>query len=363
MGDADLGRALELAGIPYALFASPGEQVRRGRGVAVLPWRDHWSEPEAAVEVLLEHARRTGTRPVLFPQTDGDLLCVSRHREALAEAYDFLLADAELVEALVNKAGFATLAAQAGLPVPASQMLDVGTARVDDVRLEPPLVLKPLVRRHAKWRALEPAAKAIHVASRDELARLWPRLVGADLPVLIQDEVPGDEARIESYHAYVDADGRLVAGFTGRKIRTLPLRYGHSSAVVITSAPEVEALGRDVLERLGVRGVSKVDFKRDDDGGLCLLEVNPRFTLWHHPAAVAGLNIPALVHADLSNAPRPAFGRARPGVTWCHARYDVRAARAAGVSPLRWLAFLRRCDARSPRTLSAPIRRRVGKLR
>jgi D-aspartate ligase len=50
-----------------------------------------------------------------------------------------------------------------------------------------------------------------------------------------------------------------------------------------------------VLARLGVRGVAKLDIKRDDRGRLHLLEINPRSNLWHDPGAVAGVNLPAMV--------------------------------------------------------------------
>ena len=56
----------------------------------------------------------------------------------------------------------------------------------------------------------------------------------------------------------------------------------------------------------GLTGVAKLDFKRDRSGKLHLFEINPRFTLWHHAAAIAGVNIPALVYADLTGAPWPA---------------------------------------------------------
>jgi D-aspartate ligase len=93
----------------------------------------------------------------------------------------------------------------------------------------------------------------------------------------------------------VDVSGAIVGEFTGRKIRTFPRDYGHSTAVEIVSLPDVAEVGRDVVARLGVRGVAKLDFKRDDHGRLHLLEINPRFNLWHHPDAVAGVNLPAMV--------------------------------------------------------------------
>ena len=64
----------------------------------------------------------------------------------------------------------------------------------------------------------------------------------------------------------------------------------------------------DVVARLGFRGVIKLDFKEDErDGCLYLLEANPRFNLWHHPGAIAGVNLPALVYSDLVSP-----GSARP---------------------------------------------------
>ena len=47
------------------------------------------------------------------------------------------------------------------------------------------------------------------------------------------------------------------------------------------------------MAALGLRGVAKLDFKRTAAGELVLLEVNPRFNLWHLPGAVAGVNLPA----------------------------------------------------------------------
>ena len=49
---------------------------------------------------------------------------------------------------------------------------------------------------------------------------------------------------LSSYHAYVDESGATPGEFTGRKIRTLPPRYGHSTAVEITPLPDVAELGR-----------------------------------------------------------------------------------------------------------------------
>ena len=93
-----------------------------------------------------------------------------------------------------------------------------------------------------------------------------------------------------------------------------------------------------------LRGVAKLDFKRAPDGARKLLEVNPRFNLWHHPGALAGVNLPALVYERLHGGPAPAAGVARAGVTWCSS-HDLQAARAAGVGLVPWARWVAGCDA------------------
>lgn len=355
MGDVDLVQALALGGIPSAVVAEPRAAVRLSRHVrARLPWADTWRHAEEAVDTMLAFAATQPEPPVLFPQTDGDLQAVSRHRRRLDGPLRLLLAGQDVVEASLDKSAFAHAADMLDLPVPASRAVEPRRSS-PDLGLRFPIVLKPMVREAEPWRAIERSAKAVHVETEEDLRRLWPQLCEADVPMLAQEAIPGDETRMESYHAYVDAEGRLVAAFTGRKIRTLPARYGHSSALELTAEEDVARLGQEVLERLEVRGVAKADFKRDADGRLWLLEVNPRFTLWHHLGAAAGMNIPAIYHADLSGRPRPAFGPVRPGARWVQPSYDLRAARRQGVPLGTWLRWARGCDAISGVALSDPL--------
>jgi len=178
------------------------------------------------------------------------------------------------------------------------------------------------------------------------LRAAWPRFAALGGELIIQKLIPGDETRVESYHAYVDADGSIRGEFTGKKIRTYPPAYGYSTALTTTEAPDVAELGRELSRRLDLRGVAKFDFKRGPDGGLHLLEINPRFNLWHHLGAKAGVNLPWLVYGDLSGARGPSAGRARAGVRWCSPR-DLQAARAARVPLTRWVRWALAVEAKS----------------
>jgi predicted ATP-grasp superfamily ATP-dependent carboligase len=357
MGDADLIRALGMAGIRSACVTRPGWPADRSRFTeARVEWADNWGEPERLLENLLAFAESMPAPPPLFFQHDGDLAFVSRNRDALREHFRFTIADAALVEQCLDKTLFTVAAERLGLPVPRSVVIWPHTQpdapRLD---LEFPLILKPLTRRDDWWTPLAGHAKAIEIDSHEELEARWPALTAADVDLVVQEMVPGGEDRIESYHGYVDRAGEFAAEFTGRKIRTLPARFGETTACEITDEHDVRDLGRECMRTLRLSGVAKLDFKRDPSGGLHLLEVNPRFNLWHLPGAAAGVNIPAVVYADLLDLPRPSTGRLRPGTRYSVLWHDYRAVRANGASLARWLAWQARCETRHNLALDDPM--------
>jgi D-aspartate ligase len=355
MGDMDLLQPVAAAGIPCAVVTRPGVPSLYSRFTQVrLPWDDFSQNPEALLDALLRFATAQSERPVLFYEEDAQLLFISRYRDRLAPAFRFVIADAALIDDLLDKARFQALAQRFGLPVPQARHFHPVAAEPDDLDLAFPVVIKPLTRLE-RWNETFGLRKALEVENPDALRALWPQLLDAGIDLLAQELIGGPEARIESYHCYVDNRGGIAGEFTGRKIRTYPVSYGHTTALEITDAADVRQLGRNIVERLGLTGVAKLDFKRDAAGTLHLLEINPRFTLWHHPAAVAGVNIPALVYADLTGTPRPAAAVARPGVRWCRAWKDLPAARASGISLLTWLPWALGCEAKSALSWSDPM--------
>ena len=349
MGSMNLLRPVGLAGASCVAVGPPGAPTAHSRFTrGVLPWVDFSERTEVLVEKLIRLGAAQPVRPILFYEEDEHLLIVSRHREALRQVFHFVVAESELVEDLVDKDRFHALAERLGLPVPATRHLrPVRGSAPPDLDLGYPLIVKPATRRDTVWRGIGELGKARKVDSPAALRELWPHMVASGRNFLAQEIVPGPESRIESYHVYVDAGGTLAGEFTGRKIRTYPLAYGHTTALTITDSGDVAALGRELTRRLDLRGVAKFDFKRGPDGRLHLLEINPRFNLWHFPGALAGVNLPALVYADLSGQVRPAVTAARAGVGWCNVWKDFAAARSDGLSLSDWLAWIIRCEAKS----------------
>jgi D-aspartate ligase len=364
MGDWDLVRALGLAGIRSAVVATRDEPMRFSRfACARIERSDYWSEADAQVARLLEFAATQPRPPVLVYGGDGEMLLLSRHRDALGSAFRFVIPQADLVETLVDKGRFQRLAGQLGLPVPPARILRPAQDAWSDPGLGYPLLVKPLTRHEDLWSPVAGRAKALRVEGAEELKQLLARLGAHDLQIIAEQLIPGPESRIESFHVYVDAAGEVAGEFMGRKIRTLPAEYGHSTALVTTAAADVAELGRDIVRRVGLRGLAKLDFKRTQSGDLRLLEINPRFSLWHHLGARAGVNLAALAYADLAGLPRPPAGHARAGVRWSSPWLDRRAAREAGLPAASWLVWTARAEAKSLAAWDDPMPMVRGPLR
>ena len=320
IGDLSLVRALGVCKIPVAIATSePSSNVTLSRYCDEVVTTPSWvTDPEKSVAAIIDWGKLQSTPPVLFYQGDHDLLAVSRARQLLAPHFHFVLPRAELVEELADKLRFFELAERERLPVPDTLMLAAGCDVTE--RLQQwdrfPCVLKPAMRTNW-YQLIGSTQKALRIETRNDLDRLLDKIGTSDFNLIVQAAIEGGEENIVSYHAYVRPGGDIVAEFTGRKIRTFPRLYGVSTYVKITDDVDVLRMGRTVVEKLDFSGVLKIDFKEDvRDKQLYLLEINPRFNLWHHPATIAGVGIPEAVYQDCIEP-----GSAKPTR---HAKSDVR---------------------------------------
>jgi predicted ATP-grasp superfamily ATP-dependent carboligase len=354
----DIVRPLAMAGVRSWVMAQSGQPMRYSRFVdGVIEYADPWEASEQLVDRLLSFAKQQPFPPVLYYENDGYLAAISRYRNRLCEAFQCVLPSQLLVDDLQDKRRFAQLSVQLGLPTPRSWVIN-GMDELRRLNLSLPVIVKPLTRydRDNAWLRLGGTAKAIRLSSTRDVENLELRLDTSHLALLVQELVPGPESRVESYHVYARRPGEVSAHFMGRKIRTWPADFGHSTALITTDASDVEQLGRDVVRILELSGVAKLDFKRDGEGRLHLLEVNPRFTLWNHLGAVAGVNIPALVYADLTGTSgRRHVPRARPGVTWCDVPKDFRAARSASIGIADWATWVARSNIKTDWAFDDPM--------
>lgn len=311
------------------------------------------SDPDAALADLLALGDLFEQRPVLYYGDDAMLLLVSRNRDALGARFRLHLPSAELVETLVDKRRFAALAAERALPVPRTMASSEARSAAEIARrLEPPWIVKPSC--HLGWRTSKAVlalhigpAKALRADNQDELSRTIELVETFSRDFVVQQLIPGAEDCVMSFHAYLDRHRRPLGSFVGRKIRTYPRSAGVSTYLELVESEELTRVGLDILDRIGLVGVVKLDFKRDPrTGRFYLLEVNPRFNLWNHLGAAAGVNLPLLAYRDLTGAPASPVRAARAGMRWLSFGDDARAffrerGPSARLSVKDWLLSLR----------------------
>jgi D-aspartate ligase len=349
LGGLNIIRALGLAGLPVIVAATESHEAvfasRYCSGRLQLPSLDNQA---AVADSLLaagaQLAGGIGRRLPLFYGSDDWQRLVQDYRSELARHYALLLNDGEVADAVIEKDLFQSLAAAHGLPIPR-------TLEWNELEgLERPVLVKP--RTKFAWessavysRLFAHAGKArIFSSGRALLADAAAQQLREEL--LIQEYVGGDDRQIWSFHGFSDEDSQLLAWFIGRKIRTYPALTGISTHLELAHDDEVAALGRRIVSRLPLKGVFKIDLKRDPaTGRLRLLEVNARYNLWHYLGAANGVNLPRTAYEYLMYGKRPAtVPRYRTTYRWIYLRQDWRAYRdlaARGeLSLAAWLTSL-----------------------
>lgn len=349
LGGLSITRALGLARIPvivasnHAHDAAFASRYCSGR-VELPPLEDR----AAVVETLLRAGERLagglGRRVPLFYANDDWQRLVQDYRDELGRHYTLLLNDPEVAGAVIEKDRFQPLAIARGLPVPRR----LGWEALE--RYDGPVLVKPRTK-------FDKGASPLYVRlfGRHGKARIFPsgRALLGDITarqmrdeILIQEYVGGDDRQIWSFHGFADESSRLLTWFLGRKVRTYPALTGMSTFVELAHDEELAALGQRIVSALPLKGVFKIDFKRDPRvGHFRVLEVNARYNLWHYLGAVNGVNLPRTAYEYLVSGKRPAgAARYRTSWRWIHLRYDWHAYRelaARGeLSFPRWIASL-----------------------
>jgi D-aspartate ligase len=304
-----VARSLARGGVEVVgLEVDPSRPTARTRHARCYPIRA-FGGPEL-VDDLLAFATKLPNRPVLFATKEATVATLSSARDRLATSYRYVLPPPETVEVLTDKAGFQQVAECEDAPVPRAALLtdpaDLGRVAT----FEFPCVLKPdrhIAAYEARFR------KAYKVEDFANLQSLYAEIRTVHSRMIVQEWIEGTDADIYFCLQYRNEVGRLLASFTGRKIRTWPTQTGGTASCA--PAPEVagslEPLTNTFFEATGCVGILGMEFKRDRRSGRFLM-VEPTIARTDHQAEVAtlnGINLPLVAYRDLTVGP-PAIARA-----------------------------------------------------
>jgi D-aspartate ligase len=361
LGDLSLVRPLGSAGVPVILATAHGDEpALSSRLVSERLIIPELASPDTALAASAlaaagaELHRRWGRALPLFYGSDRHLQILYGAPAELPTHFLYSINEPGLAAALLDKGRFYELCVSAGLPVPATVVPPAGGSLDEAVAaLREPLVVKPRCKssvpgllealvtarapalKKGKGKALVFERRADLLASA-EVGRMREHLV-------IQELIATAPADLPSFHGFASPDGELLAWFTGLKVRTYPRFGGDSAFIELTRDPAVEALGREVVAKLGIRGPFKIDLIRSSTTGeLLVMEVNARFTLWGHLGAAHGVNLPLVAYEYLVDGRAPASPPwYEPRWRWANLYRDYHAFReessAGALTAARWV--------------------------
>lgn len=206
-------------------------------------------------------------------------------------------------EIVTDKHRFLARAAEAGIDVPRSLLLERPAERLGELPAEFafPVVLKA---RRSRWlddagRWREGGVRLVRDEASLRAAAADPGMAGG---ALLQEFVPGHGEGL-----FVLADrGRVVARFAHRRLREKPPTGGVSVLCEsIAPDPQLVSAGERLIAALDWHGVAMLEFRRSPDpaGRAVAMELNPRLWGSLQLAIDAGVDFPALWLALLRGLP------------------------------------------------------------
>jgi len=276
------------------------------------------------VDNLIYFSKRFSKKVVLIPCSDVFIEFVSSHFDILNEY--FYIQDSlnpDISEKFLNKRKFYSLCEELNIPYPKTLYLK-GYEKSDYIlqRLRLPMILKPNLIH--KWKKHLKGKKVVEIKNKDELNDILKKERELLKDSMLQEIIPGPEENIYVCKCYFDKSGKLLASFTGKKIRQYPPIFGSGSYMVSCEAKEVEEISISFLTKAGFKGICGTEFKYDPrDGIFKMLEVNIRPQLWEDLTRVAGREVVWVAYCDLAGLEIPELNSQRNGAVWCFLFRDI----------------------------------------
>jgi predicted ATP-grasp superfamily ATP-dependent carboligase len=297
-------RSLGRTGTPVlAVDHRPWALGLRSRYALPVVTPDPGADEEEFVAVLEELGDAVGTPAPVFPTHDVGLNAVARARERLGARFLYPFPPRAARERIQDKRAQLEAAVAAGIDVPGTahpRTASEALAAADELGY--PVLVKPaepveFKRRHRR--------QAFRCETRSELEDAFAKAEPHE--PMVQELIPGGDETLYTLGSYLDATGRPLGLFSGRKLRQTPPGVGTCRVGEAVWVQEMVDAGLRFLAALGFHGLSQVEFKRDPrDGRYKLMEINPRLFQWHGLAAACGVDLPRLAYCDLLGLPIPA---------------------------------------------------------
>ena len=330
IGNLMVGRCFTIAKIPFIGVTSNNDRritlSRYCKEGFSIPKPDKF--PNDFFSALQKIVSKEGRGHPLFVTNDGHLKVMLQYWDEFQQMFTGLFVTREMIEVSLDKSKFFTLAKKYDWPIPPTYYSKELTDLDESVF---PVIVKPLSR--VTWfdsKVVQEVGKGkfykvLRFQQKKEFDRIRERLDEEGVEYLVQKDIPGPESHILSFHSFFTEDSEPLCAFVGKKIRTYPAEYGMSTSLRLIDHPGLVTLSIDILKRIKFTGPIKLDYKLDEETGqLYLLEMNPRYNIWHYLGARAGINIPALAYRYLlGEVPETMLTQYNTRIRWLNFENDL----------------------------------------
>ena len=284
---------------------------------------DPINDEQAFIDYLIALSKEFDKKPALFVSADNYLFVVSENREQLEPYYLMNFSPKEKIRAIADKYEQYKLAVACGIDVPYT-FLPKSKADISEAvqNLAFPLLMKALDVN--VWRLkIGGSLKGFVIQSEEELMERFDFCKERDVDVIVQEIILGPDTNHFKFCGYVSKSGELLRGFTLKKLRQNPIRFGVGTSVESIEHAELMEVGKKFFKGIDYIGVGSAEFKKDErDGKLKLIELNPRYWQQNVHAQVCGMNFAWADYLELTGQEPKASFEFKKGIKWVNIYSD-----------------------------------------
>ncbi|MBI3302274.1 MAG: hypothetical protein HYZ72_09410 [Deltaproteobacteria bacterium] len=320
-------RALGRVGVPVIGIDSDLKQPgARTRYCTKIYCKDFASGGLGLLDTLMQLGKSLNCKGVLIPSGDLNVSLVSEQREVLAPYFHFALPSKEVIRLFLNKKAFYQFALQHGFSLPRTYFTE-GKNDISDIarEIDYPCLIKPFLHTSSEWKK-HFDTRLFLADSPDMLLSLFECIYPIHQDLIIQEYMPGEDSQLYWGVTYLNAEGKPLAVWTGRKLRQYPRGFGTATLAESRNDPWVAKEAVAILQAMGHRGYGVVEFKKDRrDGRLKITEPTGGRTWFPHSIVTrSGINLPYILYRDLLGLPVAEQTTFAEGIKWIHEERDLK---------------------------------------
>lgn len=348
-------RALGRCGIPvYVLAKSPLTYTGKTRFARNIELFNGNIADGELIRLLTETLDRMGIqkqKPVFVYTSENDIYRLHSMKQFLDE--HFTVVPSGNVCNYLEKLNQLPLALEAGFKVPQSGVLksrdkltEIGKNFIF------PIIVKPLARHTTGGFS----AKALIFETQERFVESVSKCFDdMSTELLVQEYVPGDDTSVLFFMASCDAQGKVRACVSGRKLRQIPPGSGLMSSGIIEKNERMEAFSKKLCRLFQVSGFIGIEAKQHKETNeLYYIETNFRPEAISALAEIAGTNL--VLDTYLSAIGQPCFATPpRPTGSYMNLQYEIDALRQlVNDGKEKWSSFFRTLPRPTAYSLFAP---------